>query len=118
MTIQERLTADMAASMKSGDAATTGVVRLLRGALKNEEIKRGHELSEAEALAVLQREAKQRRDSIEQYQAAGRNELAAAEEAELGIINGYLPAPLTEAELRALVEAVVAEQDAQTMAQM
>lgn len=118
MTIQEQLTQDLATNMKAGNAAKTGVVRLLRGALKNEEIKAGHPLSEAEALKVFQREAKQRRDSIEQYVAGGRPELAEIEQAELDIIQEYLPASLSEDELRAIVEEVVTAQGVTTPAQM
>ncbi|HSX02778.1 MAG TPA: GatB/YqeY domain-containing protein [Candidatus Saccharimonadia bacterium] len=118
MTIAEQLTEDMKTSMKAGTADRTGALRLLRSAIKNEEIKLGHALSDDEALKLLQREAKQRRDSIEQYQAAGRDELAAVEEAELAIIGAYLPQPLTEAELKALVAEVATAQGATTPAQM
>lgn len=108
MSISERLMQDLAISMKAGDTARTGVLRLLRGSLKNEQIKASHELSEDEALKVLQREAKQRRDSIEQYRSAGREDLAEKEEAELVIVNEYLPQALSEDELRAIIDEVVA----------
>lgn len=108
MNIAERLMQDLATSMKAGDADKTGVLRLLRGSLKNEQIKLGHELSEAEALKVLQREAKQRRDSIEQYRSAGREDLAAKEEAELVVVNEYLPQALSEEELKAIIDEVAA----------
>ncbi len=118
MIITDQLTEDMKISMKTGDTAKTGVVRLLRGAMKNEEIKLGHPLSDDEALKVLQREAKQRRDSIEQYRAASRNDLVATEEAELTVIQEYLPQPLSESELVALVDEVIAAQGATDMKQM
>lgn len=109
MTTLEQLTEDMKSSMKAGDAERTGVLRLLRGALKNDEIKLGHVLDEAEAMKVLQREAKQRRDSIEAYRTAGREDLLAVEETELAIITTYLPEAMTEAELTQLVDEVVKE---------
>jgi uncharacterized protein YqeY len=118
MMIQERLLEDMKTGMKSGNTELTGVIRLLRGAMKNEQIKVGHELSEEEALKVLQREAKQRRDSATQYEEAGRPELAAKETAELKVIAGYLPEAMSEAELAAVVDVVIAEQGATDMKQM
>jgi len=110
MTIAEQITQDLTASMKAGDTARTGTLRLLRAAFKNEEIKLGHTLSDDESLKVLQREAKQRRDSIDQYRAAQRPELAEREEAELEIIQTYLPQPLSEDELRAIVAEVATAQ--------
>jgi uncharacterized protein YqeY len=109
MPILDQLTNDMGAAMKSGQPERVSTLRLLRSAMSNERIKLGHDLTDEEALKVLQREAKQRRDSIEQYQSAGRSELAAKEQDELEIIESYLPAPLTEDELRDLVDAAVAE---------
>ncbi|HSX01211.1 MAG TPA: GatB/YqeY domain-containing protein [Candidatus Saccharimonas sp.] len=118
MTIQERLTEDLGVSMKAGDTAKTSLLRLLRSAMKNEEIRVGHPLSDDEALKVLQREAKQRRDSIDQYRTAGRTELAAAEEAELVLIQGYLPQLMDESELAAVIDEVITEQGATQPAQM
>lgn len=107
MTLIDQLTSDMGQAMKSGQAERVATLRLLRSAMSNERIKLGHDLSAEEALKVLQREAKQRRDSIEQYQAAGRSELAAKEQSELELIEAYLPQPLTEDELRVLVDQAV-----------
>lgn len=118
MTLIEQLSADMAASMKAGDAPRTGVIRLLRSSMGNEKIKLGHELSDDEALAVLKREAKQRRDSIEQYQAADRNDLVATEQSELELIQQYLPAAMGEDELTRVIDEVVAELGATSPAQM
>ena len=118
VTIAEQLTEDMKSSMKAGDAARTGVLRLLRGSIKNEEIKSGHVLSDEETLTVLQREAKQRRDSIEAYRSASREDLAAVEEAELTIIQEYLPKPLSPDELSQLVDAAIAETGATDAKQM
>jgi uncharacterized protein YqeY len=118
VTINEQLTEDMKASMKAGQADRTGVLRLIRGALKNEEIKVGHPLDEAEVLKVLQREAKQRRDSIAAYRDANRPELAEHEEAELAVISEYLPEAMSDEELAQVVDEVIAETGATTPAQM
>lgn len=118
VSIAEKLTDDMKSSMLARDATRTGTLRLLRGSLKNEEIKIGHPLDEAEALKVLQREAKQRRDSIDAYTTAGREDLAANEQGELDIISSYLPSELSDAELDAVVSRIVADMGTVDMRQM
>jgi uncharacterized protein YqeY len=118
VSISEQLTEDMKASMKAGDADRTGVLRLLRGALKNEEIKAGHPLDEAEMQKVLVREAKQRRDSIEAYTSAGRDDLAATEQRELGVIQTYLPQELSDEELAKMVDDAIASLNATDMKQL
>ena len=118
MTIAEQLTEDMKTSMKAGDSERTGVLRLLRGSLKNEEIKLGQTLDDAAVLKVLQREAKQRRDSVAAYREAGRADLVAVEEAELVIIQGYLPEAMDETELAQVIAEVTAELGATGPAQM
>lgn len=118
MTISEQLMNDMKSSMMAGDSERTGVLRLLRGSMKNDEIKLGHELSEDEAMKVLTREAKQRRDSIDAFREAGREDLIAQEELELGVISGYLPKPLTDDELTKIVDEVATELGATDMKQM
>jgi uncharacterized protein len=118
LNILEQLTQDMKSSMKAGDTQRTGVVRLLRGALKNEEIKAGKTLTEDEALGVLMREAKQRRDSIEAYRSAGRMDLAAIEEAELVVIRGYLPEVMSESELTQVIDETIMQLGAQDVKQM
>ena len=118
MTIAEQLVADISTSMKAGDSARTSTLRLMRNALKNEEIKLRRELTTDEELKILQREGKQRRDSIAAYEEAGRSELAAEEKAELGIISSYLPQALSEDELMTVVVAAIAETGATEMKQM
>jgi uncharacterized protein YqeY len=118
VTIVEQLTEDMKSSMKAGEAARTGVLRLLRGAMKNEEIKAGHPLSDEEALKVLQREAKQRRDSMTAYEQAGRLELKDQEERELDVISSYLPTALSEEQVSEVVDQVIADLGATDMKQM
>jgi uncharacterized protein len=118
VSIAEQLTEDMKASMKAGNADRTNVLRLLRGALKNEEIKVGHSLGDDEVLKVLQRESKQRKDSIEAYTQAGRTDLVDKEEAEQKIIQEYLPEALSEADVAKIVDEVIAETGATDMKQM
>ncbi len=108
MTIAQQLTEDMKVSMKAGQADRTGTLRLLRAAVKNEEIKLGHLLEEAEVLKLLQREAKQRRDSIAAYRGAGREDLAGREEMELAIVQEYLPETMPDDELARVVDEVIA----------
>jgi len=109
MALQDQIDTDLATSMKEGMAARTTVLRLIKSSLKNEQIKLGHEPAEAEALKVLQREAKQRKDSITQYQQGGRTDLAESEQAELAIIEGYLPDQMGPDELSRLVDSVISE---------
>ncbi len=118
MNTSEQITEDMKTSMKAGEAERTGVLRLLRSAFKNEEIKQGAPLDEAGVIKVLTREAKQRRDSIAAYETAGRQDLADTEQAELAIIQTYLPEAMTESELEGVVDKVIAEVGATSMAQM
>ncbi len=109
MDIKTQLTNDLKEAMKSGDTTRKETVRLLRGAIKNAEINAGHPLSDEEALAVIAKQAKQRRDSIEQYKQANRQDLVAEEQAELAIIESYLPAQLSDEEITARAQAVIAE---------
>lgn len=109
MTLSDQILDDMKTSMKAGDTDRTGVLRLLRSAFKNEEIKLGQALDEAGTLKVLTREAKQRRDSITAYTEAGRMDLADHEQAELAIISTYLPELMSHAELEAVVTETIAE---------
>jgi uncharacterized protein YqeY len=118
VSIAEQLTEDMKASMRAGDTEKTRTLRLLKSSMKNEEIKAGHVLNDDEALKLLQREAKQRKDSITAYESAGRNELAATENSELTIIQGYLPQALSEDELKQIVDEVVNEMGATDSKQM
>lgn len=118
MSIIEQLNQDMKASMLAGDTERTGVLRLLRSSMKYEEIKVGHPLSDDEALKVLQREAKQRRDSIDAYRTAGRDDLLAVEEAELKVIAAYLPVALSKDELAKVVDEVVTQLGATDIKQM
>ncbi|GHE39330.1 GatB/YqeY domain-containing protein [Vulcaniibacterium thermophilum] len=118
MTLKQRLTDDMKAAMKSGDKASLGAIRLINAAIKQKEVDERIELDDAAVIAVLDKMVKQRRDSIAQYQAAGRADLAEAEQAEIAVIERYLPAKLGEAELQAAVQAAIAETGASGPADM
>jgi len=102
--LKPQLVADMKSSMKSGDKHRLGVVRLILAAVKQIEVDERIELDDTRLLGVLDKMAKQRRESISHYSNAGRDDLVAIEEAEIVIIQEYLPAALSEAEVNDLVE--------------
>lgn len=118
MSLSERVQSDLTAAMKEQNAPLVAVLRLVKSSLKNEEIKLGHALSDDEVLKVLQHEAKQRKDSITAYNEGGRKDLADAEQAELDLISDYLPKQIGEAELTRIVDEVIAETGANSLAQM
>ena len=104
MTLRERLQDDTTAAMRSGDALRRDVLRMAQNSMYNIEKAKKITLSEDEVLGVLTREVKTRRESVEAFRAGGREDLVAKEEAEIAILQDYLPQPLTEDELRALVD--------------
>jgi uncharacterized protein YqeY len=108
----------MKAAMKAGDKARLGVIRLILAALKQKEVDERIELNDEQVLAVLDKMVKQRRDSIEQYEQAGRNELAEQEKFEVGICQDYLPEALADEEIAALLEQAIAETGAGSMKDM
>lgn len=108
MTIAERVAADLTAAMKAQDAPRTSTLRMAKAALKNKEIDRKAPLDDGEAARVLQGLVKQREDSAQQFRRANRPELAEKEEAEIGVLRGYLPAEASDAEIAAAVERAVA----------
>lgn len=108
MSLKEQLTADMKAAMKSGDKHTLGVVRLINAAIKQREVDERIELDDAAVLAAMEKMVKQRKDSVSQYEAAGREDLAEIERAEIVVIERYLPAKLGEAEILAAIDAAIA----------
>jgi len=118
MTLVSRIDDDMKTAMKAQDAEVLATVRMLKSALKNSEISLGHELSDAEATSVLEKQAKQRRDSIDQYKAGNREDLAIKEAAELAIIEKYLPEKLEATALDGLVDQAIAETGATEMSDM
>ena len=108
----------MKSSMKSGDKHRLGVIRLMLSAIKQIEVDERIELDDDRVIAVLDKMAKQRRESISQFDAAGRDDLTAIEQSELEIIQEYLPAALSEAEINELVEQSIASTGAESMKDM
>lgn len=118
MSLKQRLTDDMKAAMKAGDKASLAVIRLINAAIKQKEVDERVELDDAAVVAVLDRMVKQRRDSVTQYEAAGRDDLAQVEREEIVVIERYLPQKMGEAEIAAAIEAAVAETGAAGAADM
>ena len=109
MTLKTQLTDDMKTAMKSGDKERLGVIRLINAGIKQREVDERILLDDAQVLSVLEKALKQRRDSVSQFQAAGRTDLADKETFEIGVIQGYLPAQLSAAEVDAAIVAAIAE---------
>lgn len=108
MTLKQQLTDDMKAAMRGGDKHRLGVIRLILAAVKQREVDERIELDDAQTLAVLEKMLKQRKDSVSQYVAGHREDLAEVERAEMAVIEAYLPAQLDDAELDALIAAAIA----------
>ena len=118
MSLKQRLTDDMKAAMKGSDKATLAVIRLINAAIKQKEVDERVELDDAAVVAVLDKMVKQRRDSVSQYAAAAREDLAQVERDEITVIERYLPAKMGEAEINAAIEAAIAETGASSAADM
>jgi len=118
MSLKQQLTDDMKAAMKAGEKDRLGVIRLVNAAIKQKEVDERVEMTDPLVLAVLEKMVKQRKDSITQYEAAGREDLAAVERYELSVIDGYLPAKLGEAEILAAIDAAIQETGAAGPADM
>lgn len=118
MTLNERMNEDYITAFKARASERVEALRMLKSAIKNEEINLGHSLTDSEVIAVLTREAKRRKEAIDQYTSAGRNELATKEANELEIIEEYLPKGMSEAELEAIVSEIITETGATTKTDM
>ncbi len=116
--LKQRIEADMKTAMREKDKDRLGTIRLILAAIKQREVDERITLDDTQVLAILDKMVKQRRDSIEQFRAAGREELAVKEEAELLVIQGYMPAALSDAELDALIAEAVTASGAKTMQEM
>jgi uncharacterized protein YqeY len=116
--LKSQLQSDMKSSMKSGDKGRLGVIRLMLAAIKQIEVDERIELDDARITAVLDKMAKQRRESITQFDKAGRDDLTAIEQAELKIIQEYLPEALSESEINDLVEQAIAATGAASIKDM
>ena len=116
--LKQQITDAMKAAMKSGEKARLGVIRLILAAVKQREVDERIELDDTQVLAVLDKMIKQRRDSIEQYGNAGRDELAAAEAAEIDVIDEFMPTALSDDEIATIVAGAIAESGAESIRDM
>ncbi|WP_314104874.1 GatB/YqeY domain-containing protein [uncultured Stenotrophomonas sp.] len=118
MSMKQQLTDDMKAAMKAGEKHKLGVIRLINAAIKQREVDERIELDDAAVIAVLDKMVKQRKDSVSQFEAANREDLAEIERQELAVIDIYLPAKMGEAEIQVAIQAAVAETGASSAADM
>jgi uncharacterized protein len=118
MSLKDQIIADMTAAMKAKDVARTSTLRMLKAAIVNRQIEKGGELDDEETSKLLRSQVKQRRDSIDQYQKAGRQELVEKETAEIAVIESYLPQAASLEEVEQAVAAAVAETGATSMKEM
>ncbi|MGB7551611.1 MAG: GatB/YqeY domain-containing protein [Chromatiaceae bacterium] len=116
--LKQRLVEDMKTAMKAGEKRRLGVIRLINAAIKQREVDERIELDDIQVLAVLDKMLKQRRDSITQYEAAKREDLAEQERYEIGVCQEYLPTALTADEIAALIEAAVVASGAVSLKDM
>ena len=118
MSMKQQLTEDMKAAMKAGEKHKLGVIRLINAAIKQREVDERIELDDTAVIAVLDKMVKQRKDSVSQFEAANREDLAEIERAEIVVIEAYLPAKMGEAEIVAAIQAAIAETGASGPADM
>lgn len=109
MSFLERLNADMKQALKNKDKQKLSLIRMLKSALQNEQIKKGQELSDVDTLAVLSREMKQRKESLREFEKAGRDDLVQQVQDEINVLQTYLPEPLSETELKTLIAQTIDE---------
>jgi uncharacterized protein len=118
MSLKQQIIADLTASMKAQDSARTSTLRMVKAGIVNREIEKGGELDEDEMAKLLRSMVKQRRDSVEQFEKGGRPELVAKEQAEISVIEAYLPQAASQDEIEQAVAAAVAETGAASMKDM
>jgi len=118
MNLSEQIVSDLTASMKAQEAQRTSTLRMVKAAMMNRKIEKGAELDDEEMQKLLRSLVKQRRDSIEQYEKAGRQELVDKEQAEIDVIETYLPQAASAAEIEAAVSAAIAETGATSIKDM
>ena len=118
MTLKEKIVSDMTAAMKAKDVARTSTLRMVKAAIMNREKDGGDALTDEDVMKLLRSQVKQRRDSVEQYQNAGRQELVEKETAEIAVIEAYLPQAASEAEIEQAVLDAIAETGATSMKDM
>lgn len=113
MALRERITEDMKAAMRSGEKERLATIRLILAAIKQKEVDERRELSDADVIAIVEKQVKQRRESIAAFEQAGRTDSAAQEKAELAVLQEFLPQAATDEEIDAAIDAAVAEVTAQ-----
>jgi uncharacterized protein YqeY len=118
MSLLKRLDEDLKAAMKRSDAVSLSALRMAKAAIKNQQIEKGHELSDDEIVDVLSSMAKQRRESIEQFSRGGREDLAERERQELSVLQSYMPAQLSNEEVERLIIQAIQESSARSEADM
>ncbi len=118
MPILETITNDMKDAMRAKDKVALTAIRALKSAITNAEKSGSGEMSDTDIISIIRKQVKQRQDSISQYNDAGRTELSAIEEAEISILEKYLPQPLSEEEIQAIVAAEISSLGASSMADM
>ena len=118
MSLSKQIVSDLTASMKAQDASRTSTLRMVKAAMMNRQIEKGSELDDDDMQKLLRSLVKQRRDSIEQYEKAGRQELVDKEQAEIDVINAYLPQAASREEIEQAVAAAIAQTGASSMKDM
>ena len=118
MSLKQQVISDLTASMKAQDASRTSTLRMVKAAVMNREIEKGGEMDDEEMMKLLRSLVKQRRDSVEQYEKGGRQDLADKEKSEIQVIEAYLPQAASPEEIEAAVAAAIAESGASSMKDM
>jgi len=118
MSLKDQILADVTVAMKAKDAARTSTLRMLKAAIVNRQIEKGGELDDEELMKLLRSQVKQRRDSVEQYEKGGRQDLVDKERAEIAVIEGYLPQAASQDEIDKAVAAAIAETGAASIKEM
>ncbi|MEK7303142.1 MAG: GatB/YqeY domain-containing protein [Pseudomonadota bacterium] len=118
MSLKQRITEDMKAAMRSGDTRQRDTIRLLQAAIKQREVDERIELDDAAVIAVIEKMLKQRRDSIAQYEAARRVDLADIEKSEMSVLSAYMPQALNDAEIEVLIAEAISATEAKGMQDM
>jgi len=118
MTLKERITEDMKSAMRAGEKERLGTIRLVLAAIKQREVDERISLDDTQVLAVLEKMVKQRKEAITQFESGGRADLVAKEQSELGVLQAYLPAQMSDAELDALIAEAIASSGASSIKDM
>ncbi len=118
MTLKERINEDMKAAMRASDKERLSTIRMTQAAIKQREVDERTTLDDAQVIAVIEKMVKQRRESVAQFEQGGRADLAEKEEREIAVLQGYLPEPLSETELDAIIREAIAQSGASSMKDM